>query len=72
MDKIDSGLVGLVPISVLKVGSCFDRRKAKLVKTVITRKKYLPGFGLGNRLAEGLGSCFKDQVEWCLRRPAEL
>jgi hypothetical protein len=36
------------------------------------KKKYVAGFGLGNRLAEGSGSCFKDQVEWCLGSPTEF
>jgi hypothetical protein len=34
-------------------------------------KKYMKGFGLVS-LDRGSGSCFKDQVEWCLGRPTEL
>lgn len=30
LGSCDSGSVGLVPISVIKVGSYFDRKKAKL------------------------------------------
>jgi hypothetical protein len=34
-------------------------------------KKYMKGFGLVS-LDRGSGSCFKDQVEWCLGGPTEL